>query len=224
MSSAEVGDHREHAAMRLRVRAEPQLGEDLLDVGLDRALGDEQPRRDRAVGEALGDELEHLPLARGQLVERILAAPAADEPRDDRGVHDGLAVDEPSQRVDEDRDVEHALLEQVADALGMLLEQAQRVARLDVVREQQHAGLRGARARICVAATSPSSVCVGGMRMSTIATSGRWSRTWRSSAGPSSTWRDDLDVGAFEQPHDALAREHRVLGDDYAHGSSARRT
>ena len=35
---------------------------------------------------------------------------------------------------------------------------------------------------------------------------------------------DHLDVGAFEQPHDPLAREHRVLGDDYAHGSSTRRT
>src|SRR4051812_326470 len=101
--------------MGLRVRTEAELEEDLLDVGLDRALGDEQPRGDRAVGEALGDELEHLPLARAELAQRILAAPAADEPRDDRGIDDGLAVDEPSERVDEDRDVEHALFEQVAD-------------------------------------------------------------------------------------------------------------
>ena len=46
-----------------------------------------------------------------------------------------------SQRVDEHGDVRDALLEQVAGALGVLLEQAHRVARLEVVREHEHADL-----------------------------------------------------------------------------------
>ena len=30
--------------------------------------------------------------------------------------------------------------------------------------------------------------------------------------------------GVLEQPHDALAQQHRVVGDDYAHGITARTT
>ena len=70
---------------------------------------------------------------------------AAEEARDDRRVDDRLSVGDPPQRVDEDRDVEDALLEQVADPLRVLLEQPQRVARLDVVREEEHADRRDAR-------------------------------------------------------------------------------
>ncbi len=33
---------------------------------------------------------------------------------------------------------------------------------------------------------------------------------------------DDVDACLLEEVHDPLAREHRVLCDDYAHGSSAR--
>ena len=33
---------------------------------------------------------------------------------------------------------------------------------------------------------------------------------------------DDLHPGLLEQPHDPLAQQHRVLGDDYAHGITAR--
>ena len=64
----------------------------------------------------------------------------------------------------------------------MLLEQPHRVARLDVLGEDEHADLRML-GRIVCAATSPSSVCVGGIRMSTIATSGRASADVRG-AGP----------------------------------------
>ncbi len=33
---------------------------------------------------------------------------------------------------------------------------------------------------------------------------------------------DDLHPGVLEQPHDALAQQDRVVGDDYAHGITAR--
>src|SRR5439155_1052971 len=34
---------------------------------------------------------------------------------------------------------------------------------------------------------------------------------------------DHIDAGVPEQPDDPLAREHDVVGDDYAHGITARR-
>ena len=172
--------------MRVRVGRRAELEEDLRDVRLDRALGDEEPRRDRAVGEALGDEREHLALAGGQLGERVRRGGGGREPRDDRRVDHGLAVGDPPQRVDEDRDVEDALLEQVADALGMLLEQPHRVARLDVLREHEHADARGARpgspARRRAPRRCASAAC--GCRRSR-RRAGR-ARTWRRSPSASS--------------------------------------
>ena len=43
--AAQVGEHGEHAAVRLGIQVEPELEEDLLDVRLDGALGDEQAAR-----------------------------------------------------------------------------------------------------------------------------------------------------------------------------------
>ena len=76
--------------------------------------------------------------------------------------------------------------------------------------------------RICFAARSPSSVCVGGIRMSTTATSGWCMATWRSrsSAFPDCATTSKPDV--LEQPRDALAQQHRVLGEDDADGRAAR--
>ena len=67
-----------------------------------------------------------------------------EQPGDDRGVDHGLAVGDAAQRVDQDGDVEDALLEQVADALGVVLEQAHRVARLDVLGQHAARRCRGA--------------------------------------------------------------------------------
>ena len=128
----------------------------------------------------------------------------------------------PAQGVDQDGDVEDALLEQVADPLGVLLDQPHRVARLDVLGEHEHADA-GCSARIRWAATRPSSVWVGGIRMSTIATSGRVAaHLAQQRRRASSACADDVDAGVLEQAHDPLAGQHRVLGDDYAHGISAR--
>ena len=141
---------------------------------------------------------------------------------DDGRVDDGLALRDPTQRVDEDGNVKDALLEQVADALGMLFEQPQRVAGLHVLREDQNAdiGVLGANA------LGGDEALVGvrrGMRMSTIATSGRLSRTSRSSCSASPASATTSMPASFEQAHDPLACEHDVVGDDYPHGTSARR-
>ena len=81
--------------------------------------------------------------------ERILAALATHEPRHDRRVDHALPVDDPPQRVDEHGDVEDPLLQQVADALRMVLEQPHRVGRLEVLRENEHADPRVLRADAC---------------------------------------------------------------------------
>ena len=64
--------------------------------------------------------------------------PAADESRDDRGVDDRLALRQTPQSVDEDGNVEDALLEQVADAFREFLDQPHRIACLDVLGEDEN--------------------------------------------------------------------------------------
>jgi hypothetical protein len=49
-------------------------------------------------------------------------AVAIDEARDDREVDDALAVADAAKRVGEDRDVGHALFEQVADPFWVVFE------------------------------------------------------------------------------------------------------
>jgi len=48
-SGSQIGEHGEHAAVRAGVGGKAELEEDLLDVGLDGALGDEQPVRDGSI-------------------------------------------------------------------------------------------------------------------------------------------------------------------------------
>jgi ActR/RegA family two-component response regulator len=77
----------------------------------------------------------------------------------------------PPDRVDEVVHVADAVLQQVADALGVVAQQLRREPRLQVLGEHQHAD-----ARLLLAdpqaARMPSSVCVGGSLMSTTTTSG----------------------------------------------------
>ena len=67
---------------------------------------------------------------------RILAA-AAEHPRDHLGVERGAAGGDPVDRVDEDLQLPHTLLEQVPDALGVLGDQLLRVVLLVILREHE---------------------------------------------------------------------------------------
>ena len=92
---------------------------------------------------ALRHQLEHLALARRQLVERVVARGGGR-----RAVRrpSGSSAEPPSAtRRTAPRNSstsDDAVLEQVADALGAVREQVERVAGLDVLREHEHAGLR----------------------------------------------------------------------------------
>ena len=84
--------------------------------------------------------------------------------------------------------------------------------------------MSGSSWRMDRAATSPSSVCVGGIRMSTTATSGPVQPDAAQQPGGILRLADDVDAGLLEQVDDSLPGEQDVVGDDYAHGISARLT
>ena len=177
---------------------------------------------DALVGVALGHQREHLALALGELVERPLRAPRAHQPRHDRRVDHALALVDPAQRVDQHREVGHALLEQVADALGRVLEQPQRVARLEVVGEHEHADV-GVLAADLLRGDEPV-VGVAGRHADV---EDRHVRPRQRDAaqrlGRRARLADDFDVGLGQQPREPFAQQRLVVGEHYAHGSSATR-
>ena len=113
----EPGQHREHAAVVVLARREAQLPEDAGHVLLDRAVGDHEPARDGRVRPALGHELEHLALARRQLVDRTVAD---EELADDLGIERRPADRRRGERVHELGAVGDPVLEQVAEPFAPL--------------------------------------------------------------------------------------------------------
>ena len=113
-------------------------------------------------------------------------------------------------------DVGDAVLEQVADARGVVGEQLARVGLLDVLREHEHADpgqlgadlLGGAQALVGVgrrhAHVDDRDVGLVGADLA---------QQVLGVAGLA----DDLEAGLLEQAHDALAQQHRVVGDDDPH-------
>jgi hypothetical protein len=112
----QIREHHENPPVPVGIVDQAKLLEHLGDVGLDRTFGDEQPCGDRLVGQPLGDEGEDFSLTVGEPVKRIRLPASADQPRHDRRVDDTFAVAQATQGISQDRDVEHPLLEQVADA------------------------------------------------------------------------------------------------------------
>jgi hypothetical protein len=84
----------------------------------------------------LGDQAEDLPTPRRQRVEGLVVAEAAGHhQRHHLRVQGGSPRADPPQLAAEGRDVENALLEQVADAGGVVGEQLDGVAALDELRQ-----------------------------------------------------------------------------------------
>ena len=119
-------------------------------------------------------------------------------------------------------DVEDALLEQVADALGVLFEQPQRVARLDVLRQHEHADVGVARADPLGGDEALVGVGRGHADVDDRGVGLSEPDVAEQALGVLGLGHD-LDSGVPEQADDPLACEHDVVGDDYSHGISARR-
>src|ERR671936_2489901 len=114
-----------------------ELEEDRVDVLLDGALREDERLGDRVVALALGDLGEDLPLAGGEVRERrTFDTRLGDDQRiDDLRVDDRAALRHGADGRRELCPVVHALLEEVTAAVRAPLEQAQRVARVVVLRE-----------------------------------------------------------------------------------------
>ena len=98
--TAEVPEHGQDPAVVVLGRRQVELDEDVADMLLHRARGDHQSRRDAGVGPALGHQPQHLPLARGEAVQRVVA-PADQQLRHHLRVERGAAGRHPAQRVEE---------------------------------------------------------------------------------------------------------------------------
>ena len=201
-SRTQPAQHREHAAVVGSAGREVELGEDVADVLLDRAVADHEraARSPRSTGPR--------PSARAP---RARAATAA---RADPGAGCGRAAARrprgrarcrrrrPGARVDELAHVGDAVLQQVADARAC----RRRAARWRSA-PRRTARARGCRSRasgsrISSAARRPSSVNVGGMRTSTTARSG-WCRSTASTSS----------VGVADRGDDLLARVVEQAGE-----------
>ena len=181
--------------------------------------GDHEPLGDRLVRAALGHQLEHLALARRQLLERIVAAAPADELRDDGRVERRAALGDAAHRRGELVHVGDAVLQQVADALGALAEQLHRVGRLDVLRQDEHARSRAS------ARGSPSPRAAP-RRSASAACGCRRARRPACACGPSAAARRRSRSGAttskprvLEQPRDPLAQQDGVVREHDAHAA-----
>ena len=150
-------------------------------------------------------------------LERVLAAAAPEQERDDLRVQRGAAVGDAAHGVGERVHVGHAVLEQVARPLRGLRQQVQRVGLLDVLGEHEHGGggllgpdpVRGAEALVGVRGRHPH---VDDRDVGLV--------------GPDLAHQvlavarlgDHVEAGLLEQTDEALAQEDRVVGDDDAKG------
>ena len=217
--SAGRGAPRAPAASRCR-RGQAELAEDARDVLLDRAQRDDELVGDPLVGAALGHQLEHLALARGERGERVVAPVPGEQRRDDDRVDRRAAVRDAPHGADELLDVADAVLEQVAGALGRVGEQLHREAELDVLREHEHADRgvagadlqRGAQALVVVGRRQPD---VDDRDV------GRVAAHLQEQVVGGLAAAHDLEPVLVQQRARALAQEDAVLGDHDAHGISA---
>ena len=119
-----------------------------------------------------GHQLEHLTLAGGEPGQRVIAAPAPEQRRDDLRIDRGSAAGDPSYGVDELADIADPILQQVSDPFRRL-----RRAAAWPGRARRTATAPGPRRRDGAGGCAGPLACprrcgVGGSRMSTITMSG----------------------------------------------------
>ena len=169
------------------------------------------------VGLALGHRSEHVALARAEPIQRSVALAAAQHPADHLGVKRAAAPRNPIDRVDEALDVTDALLEQVADSLGAVPDQLDRVVLLVVLRKHKHTGFGPLPSKLD---RRPQAVVAVAWRHVDIRDRDRWpvrEALAQEILGVASL-SDDFESGIGEQSCDPLAQQHVVLADHHAKG------
>src|SRR3954451_23158063 len=119
-----------------------ELREDARDVLLDRSYCQYQLGGDAAVRPALGHQRQDLALPWGGLFECPFDPTASEELPDDLRIERGAAVGHAADCVDEGVDLHDPVFQQVADPAAPVGEQLGRVRMLDVLRDDEHCGLR----------------------------------------------------------------------------------
>jgi hypothetical protein len=187
-------------------------------VALDGARAELELAGDGPVRPPFGDERQHLALALGEGVEQGASAPA-DEGRDHLRVERRAAVGDAFDRVDELRDVAHAVLEQVADARRVVAYELEHVGRLEVLGEDEHRDSR--------VVTSD----LRGRHKPVVGVAGRHPDVDDRDVGQRGLHLlhevvgvvrapDDLVAGLAQQRGDPLAQQRVVVGDDHAQAGS----
>ena len=120
---------------------QPELLEDVRDVLLHHGLTDVQCPADSPVGFTLGHRRKDLELPWAESIHWGGSPAATQHPRDELRVECRPAIGDPGRRVDEGLYLTDSLLEQVSDSVGTVGEQVERVALLEVLREDQQACL-----------------------------------------------------------------------------------
>jgi hypothetical protein len=185
-------------------------------VLLDRAQRDHHAFRDRLVRPAFGHELEYLALARRQIFQWVVRAPPADQLRDDGRIERRPALTDATDGSGELLHVRHAVLEQIADTLGVLAEQLHRIGRLDVLREDEYAAVRpalpdllgGTQSLVGLRRRHPD-VDQGDVRLVQADVPEEILRR--------AALRHDLEPRVLQQARNALAQKDGVVGENYAH-------
>ena len=169
---------------------------------------------DPDVGLALRHRGEHLPLARRERREPVVAPAADHQLGDDLRVERRPAGRDARERVHELADVGDAVLEQVADAAAPVREQLARVLALDVLAEHEDRGAGHPPARLD---RRPQALVALGRRHPDV--DHRHVRPLlddRVHQGrPVADLRHDRRPGVLEQADQALAQQHGVLGDHH---------
>src|SRR5262245_1832718 len=215
----QVRQYREHAEVVVSARRQSELLEDAGDVLFDCSERDIARVGDRLIRAALRHEGEHLPLDHRQGGQRVVPPAPAHEFRDDGRVEDGAACADALQRVGQLRDVGDAILQQIADARGVLGDQLHRVGGLDMLGEDEHADL-GARHADLLGRAQP---LVGVRRRQADVYDDRVGRPQVDLAHqilPGLALTDDLESCLLQEAGQALPEQDDVLGDHDAHGIS----
>src|SRR6185503_1060097 len=222
-SAVEEREDGEHAAVVGVRRRQPELAEDVRDVLLDRALGDDEAVGDGVVRAALGHQPDDLSLARRELVEHAALAAAAEQLRDRLRVHRRPALGDAADRVDELADVGDAVLEQVADTAAAVGQQLGGERPLDVLREHEDRQPGHPRARL----ERGADALVGERRREPDVDNADVRLVAHDGAQetrPVLDGGDDLEAALRQQAGEPVAQEREVLGDYDPHGISAWRS
>jgi len=135
--ASQIGDDREHAAVRVPVEGQAELSEDRADVGLHGLLRDPELSGDSGIRLPFRHEAEHLAFARGELGQGVVVLRRKEELLHDLGVERRAAVADAFRRLEEVVDVEHAVLEEIAEAAAGA-DERDGVAALHVLGENEH--------------------------------------------------------------------------------------